>query len=69
MLFPNIPTKTLGGNVVWSNIKTANGWKIQQNMFTQHYRILDPNNTRHGWSSELDEMEELLETYRGERFK
>lgn len=69
MLFPNLPTKTGGGQVFWNTIKTRNGWKIQQNIFTQHYRVLDPNNVRHGWSSELHEIDQLFETYTGERFR
>jgi hypothetical protein len=69
MLFPNIPTKTMGGNVFWDTIKSRKGWKIQQNIFTQHYRILDQNNVRHAWSSDYDEIEQLFETYTGERYQ
>ena len=42
--FPNIPFPTMGGKVFWLTLKDVNGWKLQRNSFTQHYRILDPDN-------------------------
>lgn len=47
--FPNIKTHTLGGHYCWSTCYCIDGWKIQKNAFTRHYRILDPQNIRHGW--------------------
>ncbi|MBJ7986912.1 MULTISPECIES: helix-turn-helix transcriptional regulator [Bacillus] len=49
--------KTLRGKVWWRQIKELNGYKIQQNIFSQHYRILDPENCRICNSFELDEIE------------
>jgi hypothetical protein len=55
MLLPNIPTKTLGGHVFWNTLNTKNGWKLQKNIFTDHYRVLDPDDVRWAWG--LDEAE------------
>jgi len=41
MLFPNLPTKTLGGSFFWDTIEKRNGWKLQKNIITEHYRILE----------------------------
>ncbi len=46
---PNIPFPTLGGKVFWNTIAEQDGWKVQKNMFTQHCRVLDPNNVRKAW--------------------
>ena len=48
---PNIPLPTMGGEVWWTDMVSANGWRIQQNMFTHHARILDENNVRKAWGS------------------
>ncbi|EST55367.1 hypothetical protein T458_06095 [Brevibacillus panacihumi W25] len=50
MLFPNLPTKTLGGSFFWDTLDRKNGWKLQKNLITEHYRILDPENVRQAWS-------------------
>ena len=57
---PNIPFPTLGGLTFWNNIAECNGWKIQQNMLTQHARILDKDDVRIAWGT-LDEMTKLME--------
>ena len=43
---PNINFPTLGGVCFWNDIYAVNGWRLQQNTLSQHYRILDPNNIR-----------------------
>lgn len=43
---PNIPFPTMGGVIFWNNLCENNGWKLQQNSFTGHCRILDPDNIR-----------------------
>lgn len=48
---PNIPTPTLGGEVFWNDLAEFKGWRLQQNMFTKHARILDPNNVRRAWGT------------------
>ncbi|EEL50818.1 MULTISPECIES: helix-turn-helix transcriptional regulator [Bacillus cereus group] len=52
----NFP-KTLGGKLWWRQIKELNGYKIQQNILSQHYRILNNENHRLCSSFELDEIE------------
>ena len=48
---PNIPLKTMGGEVFWNTIVECNGWKLQQNMFTHHARILDNDDVRRAWGT------------------
>jgi hypothetical protein len=50
MLLPNLPMKTLGGEIFWQTIESRNGWKLQQNIFSEHHRILDPQKIRQAWS-------------------
>lgn len=38
--------QTLGGKVFWRDIKAECGYKIQQNIISSHYRILDSNDRR-----------------------
>ncbi|MBJ8099759.1 helix-turn-helix transcriptional regulator [Bacillus cereus group sp. N11] len=49
--------KTLGGKLWWREIKELNGYKIQQNILSQHYRILNKENHRICSSFELNELE------------
>lgn len=56
---PNINFPTMGGQVFWNTLKDVNGWRIQQNTITQHYRILDPNNVRRAWGG-IDAMEKIF---------
>ncbi len=60
---PNLPMKTMGGKVVWDDIITENGWRVQRNSFTRHYRILNPLDIRKGWGTEeamISVLEKLL---------
>ena len=56
---PNIPMPTMGGEVFWNNIAEFNGWKLQQNMFTHHARILDSDNVRIAWGT-INGMEKAM---------
>ncbi|MBT2759450.1 helix-turn-helix transcriptional regulator [Mesobacillus foraminis] len=38
--------KTLGGKVWWREIRNKNGFILQQNILSQHYRILDSDHYR-----------------------
>lgn len=49
MLFPNIPSPTLGGNVFWDTVESKDGWRLQRHKGTNHWRILDSENIRHAW--------------------
>ncbi|WP_042356569.1 helix-turn-helix transcriptional regulator [Bacillus rubiinfantis] len=39
-------SKTLGGRVWWKPIMKSNGFVLQQNILSKHYRILDKHNYR-----------------------
>ena len=57
---PNIPMPTMGGHFWWQTLCEYNGWKLQQNSFTHHARILDSNDRRIAWGS-LGGMEKALD--------
>ena len=39
-------SKTLGGKIWWNDIEISENYKMQQNLISKHYRIIDSNNTR-----------------------
>jgi pimeloyl-ACP methyl ester carboxylesterase len=45
----NVPLPTLGGKQIWADTFIHAGWRIQRNLFTNHYRLLDPNKIRRAW--------------------
>ena len=47
--------KTLGGKVWWKEIEHKNGYRLQQNLISQHYRILDGDDYRYFSSFSKDE--------------
>lgn len=49
--------KTWGGKVWWKTISEKNGYCIQQNIFSRHYRLLDQENRRIYASFSLEEIE------------
>lgn len=56
--------KTLGGKVWWKDIEERGLYKLQQNIISQHYRIIDELNYR--WFSSFDKdeaMKRLNELY------
>lgn len=65
---PNIPTPTLGGKVFWNTLAEYNGWRLQQNMITQHCRIIDQDNVRRAWGTK-NGMIKALETVKANREK
>lgn len=52
--------KTWGGKVWWKTISEQKGFKIQQNMFSRHFRLLDPENRRIYASFHQGEVEETM---------
>lgn len=56
-LMPNIVMPTLGGKVFWDDLAESNGWRVQQNKFTGHCRVLDPDNYRRAWGGESEIMD------------
>ncbi|KLU05944.1 Lipase [Rhodopirellula islandica] len=55
----NVPLPTLGGAQLWTDHDYRNGYRIQQNAVTKHWRLLDPNNIRRAWGSRADVDEAL----------
>jgi DNA-binding XRE family transcriptional regulator len=49
--------KTLGGKVWWKIIVSKGNFRLQQNLISNHYRILDQNDYR--WFSSFDKEEAL----------
>jgi pimeloyl-ACP methyl ester carboxylesterase len=47
----NIKTYTLGGKQFWTDYAWRQGWRIQRNALTGHWRLLDARNVRHAWGS------------------
>jgi hypothetical protein len=47
--FPNIPMPTFGGVLFWDDVAEIKGWRMQENIFTGHWRLLDPRNMRYAW--------------------
>jgi len=56
-------SQTLGGRQFWSDVRFFRGWRVQQNVFTEHFRLLDPENRRHCRGS-LDKCEAALSSMR-----
>ena len=47
----NLPFPTFGGRQIWGDVFYHGGWRIQRNIYTEHYRLLDPRNFRRAWGS------------------
>lgn len=52
--------QTMGGNIWWRDLDVHNGYKIQQNIISNHYRILDEKNRRVSSSFDYEEMKMRL---------
>ena len=46
-LAKKLATKTIGGRQFWGDVAFFHDWRIQQNTFTGHYRLLDGEDYRH----------------------
>jgi pimeloyl-ACP methyl ester carboxylesterase len=62
----NLRTPTLGGKQFWADELFFHQWRIQQNVFTGHYRLLDENDVRFAWGT-FDECKAALEKIKIER--
>ena len=58
--------RTLGGRQLWGDVVFFRGWRIQQNVLTKHYRLLDDNDNRFA-SGTLDECQTRLKEVREEQ--
>ncbi|MBH0154993.1 helix-turn-helix domain-containing protein [Fictibacillus sp. 5RED26] len=52
--------KTWGGHVWWKEIESHKGYRLQQNVISQHFRILDQNDYRVFSSFEEEEAKKRL---------
>ncbi|MCD5323032.1 MULTISPECIES: helix-turn-helix transcriptional regulator [Pontibacillus] len=52
--------RTLGGKVWWTTIEEHNSYVIQQNVLSQHYRIIDERHYRYFSSFDLEETRQKL---------
>jgi len=46
-----VPMPTLGGKQFWADELFFHQWRIQRNVYTGHYRLLDADDYRHAWGS------------------
>ena len=53
---------TMGRKVWWREVKSRDGYKIQQNIISNHYRLLDAQDRRLISSFDLQVIEEYLNT-------
>ncbi len=47
----NLPFRTLGGTQFWSDVLVDHNWRIQRNVYFDHYRLLDNDDYRHAWGT------------------
>lgn len=61
----NLPAPTLGGKQLWRDSLVFAGWRIQENVATEHFRLLDPGDIRRAWGTyeqckeRLDELKRI----------
>ena len=55
----NLQTSTFGGIQFWTDVRIAGGWRIQQNTYSNHYRLLNDANVRQAWGNEKACVAEL----------
>jgi len=48
---PNVDMPTMGGGYFWSDELVFRDWRIQRNVYTGHYRLLDPYDVRRAWGT------------------
>jgi pimeloyl-ACP methyl ester carboxylesterase len=51
---PNVATPTLGGMQFWTDELLFRDWRIQRNVLTGNYRLLDESDVRRAWGSFAD---------------
>ncbi len=54
-----IDTPTMGGRQLWGDILFFQGYRLQHNVVTGHYRLLDPGDIRRAWGTREDCLEAL----------
>lgn len=53
--------KTLGGKLFWNEVEKKGQFRVQQNVISQHYRILDDSDYR--WYSSFDQEDVMSRLY------
>ena len=61
----NLPSFTLGGMQLWSDLRVYDDWRIQRNAMSGHCRLLDSENVRRSWGS-LQECEQAFAKLQGQ---
>ncbi len=51
--YVNWPLKTLGGKQYWSDVHLLDGYRLQKNAVTGHFRLIDEKDIRLGWGNQL----------------
>jgi pimeloyl-ACP methyl ester carboxylesterase len=59
---PNLDLPTMGGSQFWTDHIWRRSWRIQQNVQTKHWRLIDGDNVRRAWGSRAA-CEEALQEY------
>ena len=59
----NLAMPTSGGQQVWADVRLLHDWRIQRNVLTGHFRLLDGNDRRQTWGT-LPTCEKALEAAR-----
>lgn len=59
----NLELPTLGGRQFWGDVQFFRGYRIQQNVLTGHYRLLDPEDIRKAFGT-LEECRDALQKIR-----
>ena len=60
-----IPIKTTGGILFWGDVLFSSGWRIQKNMVTESYRLLDVNDVQRAFGT-FDECKHRLNEIQAE---
>ena len=47
----NFPISTFGGKQFWGDVFLQRSWRIQENVLTGHFRLLDPDDVRRAWGT------------------
>jgi len=58
--------KTMGGKIWWINIKSTAEFRIQRNIISEHYRILDAQDRRICSSFDYDNIKKRLQELSGD---
>ena len=52
--------QTMGGKIWWKIVEEKNGYRLQQNILSGHYRLLDPHDGRMVSSFDLNEIQNFI---------